>query len=353
MRTIHVSASRSYDVCIGGGLLDEAGARMRPVVAARRVMLAADDTVAALYGARCERALRAAGYETETFVFPHGERSKNGQTLLSLLNRMAEIPLTRRDAVAALGGGVTGDLAGFAAACYMRGIPCVQLPTTLLAAVDSSVGGKTAVDLPAGKNLAGAFWQPSLVLCDCGTLATLPEPVFADGCAEVIKYGVIADEGLFADLHAPLRPQLESVIARCVAIKRDAVQGDEFEHGSRKLLNFGHTVGHAAEACSAYSISHGRAVAMGMAAAARAAWRMGICSRSCPQELEALLEQYGLPRTVPFGREELAAAMRADKKRDGDCIDCILPEQIGRCVIRPVRLDALDDFLRAGLEALA
>ena len=352
MKTVHVSASKSYDVLIGSGLLEQAGSLIRAAAPAGRAMLVADDTVFSLYGAALIRALNAADYAVETFVFPHGEASKNGNTYLSLLNAMAEKGITRSDSTVALGGGVTGDMAGFAAATYMRGMRWVQVPTTLLSAVDASVGGKTAIDLPSGKNLAGAFWQPSLVLCDCSTLATLPEAVFTDGCAEVIKYGVIADAALFEQLKNPIQPQLEDIIAACVSIKSDVVQNDEFDTGRRKILNFGHTVGHAVEKCSGFSVSHGRAVAIGMAVASRAASRRGLCTAACAEEIQALLTAYNLPVTTEYGAEALVPAMLSDKKRAGGTIDMILPRKTGECGIFPTPVDALDGLLRAGLEVL-
>ena len=279
MTTVPVKASREYEVRIGSGLLRGAGEVVRQVCGGEAVMLVCGDIVNGLYADGVQGSLEAAGFRVCRFVYPHGERSKTAQTYFSLLNALAENGLTRSDCIVALGGGVTGDLAGFAAATYQRGVHYVQIPTTLLAAVDSSVGGKTAIDLPAGKNLAGAFYQPSLVLCDYDTLNTLPEDVFTDGCAEVIKYGVIWSEGLFERLKAPIRPQLEMVIARCVEIKRDVVQQDEFDTGVRGLLNFGHTIGHAVEKCSDFAVSHGRAVAIGMALITKAAYLAGICEK--------------------------------------------------------------------------
>lgn len=249
MKKIEVTASRNYTVHIGSGILPELGPLLRAQVPGERVCIVTDDTVQALYGAQAEASLTQAGFAVCTFAFPHGEQSKCAATYLKLLNFLAEQHLTRTDAIVALGGGVPGDLAGFAAATYLRGIAFAQVPTTLLAAVDSSVGGKTAIDLDAGKNLAGAFWQPCLVLCDYDTLQTLPEEIFADGCAEVIKYGVLGDEALFAHLEQyGLAFDRERVITRCVEMKRDVVAADEFDNGQRQLLNLGHTLGHAVEA---------------------------------------------------------------------------------------------------------
>ena len=296
MRTIHVDASKQYDVLVGSGLLDRVGELTAQVVKPCRAAILTDDTVDALYGARVDASLTAAGFETLKFVFPHGEASKNLTVFGQALNVLAENRLSRTDLVVALGGGVVGDLAGFVAACYLRGVRFIQIPTTLLAAVDSSVGGKTAVDLDTGKNLAGAFWQPSLVICDYDTLSTLPERTFREGCAEVIKTGVLSGEELFSALeNAPIEDQLEDVICACVAYKRDIVNGDEFDRGQRQLLNLGHTIGHAVEACSGYSLFHGECVAIGLAAVARAACRVDLTAPETRDRLRALLRRCGLP----------------------------------------------------------
>ncbi len=352
MDAINIACSRPYQVLVGSGLLDEAGAKIAGVTGCCTAALVADDTVDALYGDRVQGSLERAGCRVARFCFPHGEQSKDMGTYVRLLNFLAENRLTRGDAVIALGGGVTGDLAGFAAATFLRGVPLVQLPTTLLAAVDSSVGGKTAVDLPQGKNLAGAFHQPSLVLCDCGTLDTLPDGVFRDGCAEVIKYGVLCDEEFFDSLQKPINEQREAVIARCVRIKSDIVIRDEQDRGERQLLNLGHTVGHAVEQCSGFSVSHGHAVAIGMAYAARAAFRRGLCRRDCPARIEEMLRLYGLPVRADWAPEALAQAALSDKKRRGGHITLVVPEAIGRCVLYPLPVDGLADWIRSGEDTL-
>lgn len=262
MNTVTVRASRQYDILIGQGLLPTLGAEAKKLGKAQKVCVISETTVYPLYGAVAEESLKSAGFSVVSYVFPAGEESKNGLIFLDLLNFLAENQLTRSDLIVALGGGVVGDLAGFAAASYLRGIRFIQVPTTLLAAVDSSVGGKTAIDLPAGKNLAGAFCQPSLVLCDTDTLNSLPLDIFRDGCAEVIKYGVLYDPKLFAHLEEKgLSFDREAVITRCVELKRDVVMEDEFDTGARMKLNLGHTVGHGVEAKSHFAISHGKAVA--------------------------------------------------------------------------------------------
>ena len=346
--TLTVHASRTYEIRIERGILDRAGEAIRETLGGCRVMIVTDDTVDALYGARLAAALDAAGIEHGKFVIPHGEASKNWTSLGALLERMAELRLTRADAVCALGGGVVGDLAGFAAAVYLRGVRYVGIPTTLLSSVDSSVGGKTAVDLCAGKNLAGAFWQPSLVLCDPETLSTLPSEILADGFAEVIKYGVIADAPLLALLGDPAELSMETVIARCAAAKARFVEEDEGDRGVRKLLNFGHTAGHAIEACSHYTVLHGHGVAAGMMIAARSAAKRGVCPSSLPDELAALLTKYGLPTESAYPPGALCEAALGDKKREGGEIDLILPHAMGDCRIHRIPVAELYGFFEEG-----
>ncbi|MBQ8975440.1 MAG: 3-dehydroquinate synthase [Oscillospiraceae bacterium] len=350
MTTVTVSASKKYDVLIGEGLLKSAGRHIAAAAPAESAMIVSDDTVNAIYGDAVESSLTEAGYRTERFVFPHGEQSKCAGTYIALLNTLASLRFTRGDIIVALGGGVTGDLAGFAAATYMRGVRYVQIPTTLLAAVDSSVGGKTAIDLDAGKNLCGAFYQPELVLCDYKTLDTLPESVFRDGCAEVIKYGSIADKVLFDRLRQGVTGQLEYVISACVGIKRDIVNQDERDTGGRAVLNFGHTVGHAIEQCSRYAVSHGSAVAAGMVIAARASYRQGLCDRGVYEGILELVRLYGLPEGTDFSKDELLDVMLSDKKRSGSEISLIIPRQIGNAEIHKIPVSALEDFLSPGLE---
>lgn len=348
--TVRVSASKCYDVVIDRNVLDEAGERIRAVNSGSTLCLVTDDTVDGLYGARVENSLAAAGYRVEKFVIPHGEESKSPENYLKLINFMAEKGLSGGDAAVALGGGVVGDLTGFAAATYRRGIGFIQLPTTLLAAVDSSVGGKTAVDLPSGKNLLGAFYQPELVLCDCETFKTLTPETFRDGCAEIIKYGMIKDAALFAKLADTSLAASEGVIRRCVEIKRDVVEADERDTGPRKLLNFGHTVGHAVELLNNYELTHGSAVAVGMAVVVRASVKLGYCGAECRDELIKLIKAYGLPTETGFTAEQLAKAMLADKKRSGKTIDLIIPETIGNCIIQKTPVEELESFVAAGLE---
>ena len=351
MTEITVSASKEYQVLIGNGLLPTLGNRAAAFVSKPgKAAIVSDSNVWPLYGHQALKSLEEAGFTVFTYVIPAGESSKNGQTYLELLNQLASWQLTRSDLMIAFGGGVVGDLTGFAAATYLRGVPFIQVPTTLLAAVDSSVGGKTAIDLPAGKNLAGAFYQPSLVLCDIDTLASLPSDVFADGCAEVIKYGILYDDKLFDHLCTyGLNFAREAVIARCVELKRDVVMEDEFDTGARMKLNLGHTIGHGIEARSNFTISHGKAVATGMAIVARASKQLRICSSQTAERILSCICAFGLPIRTDSTAEELYTFALSDKKRSGGIVNLIVPESIGFCLIRPTPVEKVKTFIEAGL----
>lgn len=344
MTTVTVAASKKYDIQIGAGLLPCLGSEIANLGKVQKVCIVSETNVYPLWGDAVLNSIQTAGFLVTSFVFQAGEEHKCAATYLQLLNHLAENKLTRSDLIVALGGGVVGDLAGFAAATYLRGIRYIQIPTTLLAAVDSSVGGKTAIDLPAGKNLAGAFYQPDLVLCDTALLSTLPETVFTDGCAEVIKYGILYDP-LFFEYLESTGPNfdLETVIKRCVELKRDAVMSDEFDTGDRMKLNLGHTIGHGVEARSHFSISHGTAVAIGTAIVTRA-------SRCSDQKrILNLLNAFGLPTSTVYSAEELYTYILSDKKRSADNVSLIIPRAIGYCEIVPTPVDQLLTFIQAGL----
>jgi 3-dehydroquinate synthase len=349
MKTITVNASKTYEVMIGNGLLDRAGELIMDRAGGKVAAIVTDDMVDALYAKRLENALRDTGYMVVKYVLPHGERSKNAAAYVQILNFLAENRLSRKDVVIALGGGVVGDIAGFAAASYMRGICLIQVPTTLLAAVDSSVGGKTAINLEAGKNLAGAFYQPELVICDYSTLDTLSLEIFSDGCAEIVKYGMIADENLFHMLNSPVRPQVEAIIARSVEIKRDVVCADERESGARQMLNFGHTFGHAIEKCSNYTMTHGKAVAIGMAIITRAAVYKGLCDPTALTGLNKILDSLELPAQTGYGEQDLFDALLMDKKRSGTHITLVIPRRIGSCQLHKLPLTEVKEYLQVGL----
>ena len=347
MITVPVRTRSPYEIRIGKGLLDEIGTVLAARFGIVRVVVVTDHTVEKLYGGALISSLTNAGLKAETYVFPSGEVSKNFAVLESLLHFLAQREITRADIVLALGGGVTGDLAGFAAAIYMRGIRFVQIPTTLLAAVDSSVGGKTAINLGKIKNLVGAFHQPSFVLCDTDLLASLPTEIIADGMAEVIKYGLLGDKELIGILQRAF--SYEEIIARCVRTKAELVSEDEKDVGRRRLLNYGHTVGHAVERLSDFTIAHGHAVAIGMAVMSRAAAAHSFCDKNVPLETERLLRLYNLPTHCPYRPDAIAMAAADDKKRSGDSITVIVPRGIGITEPISVKVTALVDFLRTGI----
>ncbi len=352
MREVEVRAStKTYSVYMGAGLIAEAGERIRAVAPkAEKLAVITDDNVEPLYASRLLDSLQKAGFETAKYVLPHGEESKNGLNYLSILSFLAESGLSRTDALVALGGGMVGDIAAFSAATYLRGIKYVQLPTTLLAMVDSSVGGKTAIDLPAGKNLAGAFCQPEAVVCDVSTLETLPENVLREGCAEVLKYGVLGDRELFEHMcEKGLDFHREEVIYRCVSMKRDYVCADEFDIGLRRKLNLGHTFGHVVEKLSGFALSHGESVAIGSAVVARAAAKAGFCDESCARKIEEGLAALGLPTNTDTDMEKAMPVMLSDKKRAGKAVNIIVPRSIGCCDIVPMEAAELKEFMSKGL----
>ena len=348
MRTLHTAASRPYDIVIGPGLLKEAGERSRRINRGVRVLLVSDSNVAPLYADTVAESYAAAGYRVTRFVFPAGEESKRLSTIAALYEQLAADGLTRADLIAALGGGVTGDMAGFAAATWLRGIDFVSLPTSLLAQVDSSVGGKTGVDIPQGKNLVGAFWPPRLVLADTDALSTLPADILSDGMAEVVKAACIKDASFFHWLSrqdALSDENLPETVSRAVDIKRRVVESDEREAGERRLLNFGHTLGHALEAQSHFRLSHGRAVAAGMKLVTRAAERKGLTAPGTAKDIAALLRRYGLPDGDGTPPEEYLPYAALDKKRAGDSLSLVLLHRIGDGYIHPIPADSLPAFV--------
>ncbi|MDO4811408.1 MAG: 3-dehydroquinate synthase [Eubacteriales bacterium] len=346
MRRVHIAASESYDVLIDRGLLPRVGEESAQLMKPGKAVIVSEEKIFALYGAVLEQSLQQAGFTVFRFFHNGGEASKCLAVYGELQRFLCAHHFSRSDVIFALGGGVTGDLAGFAAATYQRGIAFVQIPTTLLAAVDSSVGGKTAVNLPEAKNQVGCFYQPKAVFCDMNTLQTLSEAEYRCGCAEVIKYGVLGDGAFFSMLEKThIRQQEENVIARCVEMKRDIVQEDEFDTGKRRLLNLGHTIGHGVEQCSGYGITHGDAVAIGMAAVMQGAARRGICAKEDYARLAAVLQMYGLPTTCDYPAEALFDACMADKKIGGGKLHLVVPRAIGDCAILPLELNELRGWL--------
>lgn len=333
---------RSYDICIGENWLPQLGEMLDFVPRTSRMILITDNNVNRLAGDRVLEVLRQAGFPVAAAVIPGGEGCKNLTTASLLYERMVDLGLDRKSTVVALGGGIVGDVAGFVAATYMRGIAYIQIPTTLLAQVDSSVGGKTGVNLPQGKNLVGAFCQPELVFVDVDFIDTLPEREYLTGLAEVIKYGIIRDQDFFEYLENHLEQIkarnsecLMHIIHRCCAIKADIVAQDETENGLRALLNLGHTFGHAFEALTNYQqFTHGEAVAIGTICAARLACRLDLLSRQDADRIENLLAGYGLP--VVFGNlntSKIIAQMHKDKKNIGGKMPIVLPVSIGNSQI--------------------
>lgn len=343
MKKVKIEASGTYDIIIEKGLISYCGEYISNIQKNCKIMIISDSTVFALYGESVKTALTAKGYEVSEFIITPGEASKCADNLIKIWNCLANAHFTRSDMIVALGGGVVGDLSGFAASTYLRSIKYIQIPTTLLSMVDSSVGGKTAIDLEAGKNLAGTFYQPSLVLCDPETLNTLPKEIFSDGMAEVIKYGMINQPRLLDILEAEY--DISDVIEICVKAKRDIVNEDERDTGVRQLLNFGHTLAHGIELDSDYTIPHGRAVAVGMLLITKAAIKAEKCDKSALDILKKLLIKNSLPLSTDISAEALCNAALHDKKRAGSTITLVIPIKAGKCILEKTPLANLYDFV--------
>lgn len=344
MKVVHIGAGKPYDAVVSAKLPGDLKEQLMSLApGAERFAVVSDETVWGLYGSFLS------GLDPVPLVLKPGEQSKNADNYIWLLERLAEERFRRSDLVILLGGGVPGDVGGFAAASYMRGIPFVQIPTTLLAMVDSSVGGKTAIDLAAGKNLAGAFCQPLKVFCSTDMLDTLPAETLQDGLAEVVKYAVLGDPELFAHLEANGTGfDREDVVSRCIAAKASYVETDEFDTGMRKLLNLGHTAAHGIEAESGYSISHGRAVGIGLAVISRAAVRMGRMEASVCEKIISLIRQLGLSSDSPYDADTLLPRLLSDKKWSAGKVDLIVPTDIGHAEAVPLDANGLAEWIRAG-----
>lgn len=335
MTKIRINASKPYDVVIGNGLLEKSGQLISEAVKGRKAVIVTDDIVNNLYTEKVLKSMENAGFTADVFVFPNGEESKSHKTLIELYDFLSKKNITRSDFLVALGGGVVGDLTGFAAATYLRGIDYVQIPTTLLAQVDSSVGGKTAVDIEAGKNLVGAFKQPDIVIADTDTLSTLTDEIFTDGMGEVVKYGMIWSRELFDFLKTgKVKENLNYVIEQCVDIKRQVVETDEFDTGLRMILNFGHTLGHSIEKFYNYkNFSHGKAVSVGMYIITVIGEKAGLIDENISNELKECLMANNMPFEANVDGTSLFSGAVNDKKRFSDNINIILCRTIGKADI--------------------
>ncbi len=345
MEKVKIKASGKYEVIIGENLLPLLPALLKKSGTDGKLLLVTDKNVDNIYGTKLNEIFVSGGLQFEKFVILGGEESKSEKVYCELLNFLADKKFTRKDVVLAFGGGVTGDLSGFAAATYLRGIDFVQIPTTLLAAVDSSVGGKTAINLKNGKNLAGAFYQPKLVVCDLSLLKSLPEGDYASGMAEVIKYGMIFDKNLLSLLKEGMSKNSEKIIKRCVELKKKVVEKDEKDNGPRGLLNFGHTLGHAVEKCSGYKIPHGQAVAIGMNLITEKCVRKGVAEENTLEVLTELCVKYGLPQKTDIPLKDLVDATMIDKKRRGDVITAVLPVKAGKCILKNLNIKEWENFI--------
>ena len=349
MKKVHVNTGKPYDIFIERGITKNCGEYIRNVSKAKKAMIISDTNVSPIYGERVKKSLSEFGFDTFSFVFEAGEQSKRLDTVYSMYSELTDNGFTRSDIIVALGGGVTGDMAGFAAASFLRGIDFVQIPTSLLSQVDSSVGGKTGVDLAYGKNLVGAFWQPSVVLIDPDTLETLPDKFFRDGMGEVIKYGCIRSASLFEKLEREdAREIIDEIIFECVSIKRDVVENDERDTGERAILNFGHTFGHAIEKLGGYSaITHGEAVSVGALILTKITEEKGLTEAGTAQRLRALLEKYSLPTSAEYPLADIVAATRGDKKSSGRSLSFVFLDKIGSCYIKKLPVEGLSEYFGA------
>lgn len=348
MRTVKVNTNTPYDILIERGLIKDVGPLIKNVTNASKAFVITDSNVEKYYGENVLDSLKKSGFDAELFVYEAGEKRKNLNTISEMYSAMADFKMSRKDIVVALGGGVCGDMAGFAAATYMRGINFVQIPTSLLAQVDSSVGGKTGVDIAQGKNLVGAFLQPVLVIIDPDTLKTLPDYYINDGMAEIIKYGCIKDSELFKTLEDKNALDIiDDVIEICVSIKRDVVNRDEKEAGERMLLNFGHTLGHSLEKIYNFDgLSHGQAVAIGMVMITKASERAGLTEKGCAEKITALCKKYGLPVSDSADIKQIAEYCAGDKKAGGGSVNLVLLNKIGDSFIKKTPLSELESFIR-------
>lgn len=352
MSIVTVKNSKEYSVHVECGILEDCGTLVREACGGQKILIVSDENVYLIYGEKVTEMLETSGYSVCHYVIAPGEKSKNIENLSKILSFLAQNEFTRSDVLCTLGGGVVGDLGALAAGMFNRGIKLAAIPTSLLAMVDSSVGGKTAIDLPEGKNLAGMFYQPDVVICDPTVLKTLPYEFMKDGFAEVIKYGVIKSEGLFEKLFnidlnsfAEHKELAESIISECVSIKSKVVCEDEYDNGIRQILNFGHTIGHCIELLSNYEIPHGTAVSIGMVSITKSCNEKNICTADSYDRLTELIEKHGMAKTLPFEKSEIVKSALHDKKRKGDMITLVLPKNIGSCELRKISIDEISEYI--------
>ncbi len=352
MKKIRVNLDdNSYNIIIGHNILDNLCERIREVTKSNKIMIITDDNLNRIYGKKIISILERENFEVNIFAFQHGEKSKNLQICQSAYEELIARKFSRSDLIIALGGGVVGDLAGFVASTYLRGIDFIQIPTSLLATVDSSVGGKVAVDLPQGKNLVGSFYQPKLVIIDCELLKTLPKDFFKDGLGEVIKYGLIYDKDLFCTLmnfknEEELFSDIDEIIYRCCDIKRRVVEKDQFDTGERMMLNFGHTIGHAIEKINGYDqITHGIAVCIGMNLITRLSEDKGLTKRGTSDEIVKILKKYNIKSEILINdKKQIYECILIDKKNLNDSLNIILLEEVGKAFIHKTDISFFENL---------
>lgn len=341
MKKYEISTVNPYSIYVGEGIMSDSGKLLSEILEPCKIAIITDTNVNGLYSQVFITSLIEHGFEVSKIIFPAGEHSKNINTYSNLLEALADEGISRSDAIAALGGGVVGDISGFAAATYMRGIKYIHVPTSFVASIDSSIGGKTGINLLSGKNLAGAFWQPSLVICDPKVLETLPESQLFEGVAEAIKIGITSDSGLIDKV---LKREYTYVIERAISIKKSIVEADELDVGLRQILNFGHTIGHCIEKASSYSISHGNAVAKGMAAEAKASALMGFTSQETANEIAEILEKAGFDLSIDYKLDDLYHYALLDKKISKGKITIVVPNKVGQCHLAKISVPELRAF---------
>ncbi|HKL74054.1 MAG TPA: 3-dehydroquinate synthase [Clostridia bacterium] len=345
MKTIKVNASKTYDILLGNGIIDKIGTYLKEIIVCKKIVIVTDTNVNKLYGENVATKLKESGFEVFIYEFLAGEKSKNSATYLELIAFIAKNHLQRSDCLLALGGGVVGDITGFAAATYMRGIKYIQVPTTLLSIIDSSVGGKTGIDLPEGKNLLGAFYQPDRVIADTKLLTTLPYEEVKNGKGELIKYGILLGGELWELIEQCEDPlKSEKMLSLCINYKRDIVEADEHENSVRKLLNLGHTAGHAIEKLTNYVLPHGECVALGIAIIIRASLKRGDLSLTSYNKIMSVLVAENMPITTEIDEKTIIDAALNDKKRQGNELTMVVVKDIGKCVMENVPIEKLGEY---------